>query len=115
MAKVEFSDPECYAVSATGFLILVRGMKQMEVNNGAGLPKWLLNLLLRGLRNWNLGDVDSAGTFFGLHPDEFIRIGRIVRRGLTPYPAPGGNAGGFFVPASEKISYGQTFFWFFDL
>lgn len=93
MAIVEFSDLECYAVSATDFLILVRGMKQLEVNNGAGLPKGLLNLLLRGHRNWNLGDVDSVGTFFGLHPDEFIRIGRIVHRGLPPYPAPDELAG----------------------
>lgn len=86
---------ERYAAEATRFLIPLRGVKgkdvhgYMRISGGytcdlSGLFSNLLNLT----RNWNTGHLAAVYSFFGLHPDEFIRIGRVVHQGLPPYPAP---------------------------
>lgn len=54
---------------ATDGLVAVRGLKQLEVNQGAGLPRGLLNLLLRGHRKWNLENIEALCYFFGIEPD----------------------------------------------
>lgn len=87
MGRQTFSKMESYAVAATDGLIAFRGLKQYEVNDGAGLPKNLLNMLPRGHRAWNLENVEALCNFFDLEPDEFFRIGRIFCNGLPPYPA----------------------------
>ncbi len=82
MAEFEFSDLECYVVSATDFLILVRGMKQPEVDNGQAASAWSPPAFTA----YQKGKLDDYAMYAAL------------------------TAGGFFVPASEKITYGQTFF-----
>lgn len=83
MGKLEFSRMEFYAVAATDGLVAFRGLKQLEVNQGAGLPGGLLNLLLRGPRKWNLENIEALCYFFGIEPDEFFRVGRIIHARLS--------------------------------
>lgn len=78
-----------YATYAALYLLAWRDAQQNALADAMGIKKSTLSQIFKGSRNWSPEHLDSAAGFFGLEPDEFLQLGRLVYRGepVVPYPA----------------------------
>jgi hypothetical protein len=79
---------EYYAVLATRFLLIIRGVKQKDLYLAMGAYSSTTSALLNCKLNWNVNYLTVVCELFRITPDEFFRLGRILHQGLPEYPAP---------------------------